>query len=113
MPTYEYQCTKCQKIIEVFHSITAKPKRRLPTDCQTCNNSAPVRRLIGTGGAVIFKGSGFYETDYRSDSYKKSEKAAKDAQTPKKDSDKTTKSDNKKSPTKADQTSTSKPKKTE
>lgn len=101
MPTYEYQCTRCEKIFEVFHSITAKAKRRIATDCKECNNSAPVRRLIGTGGGLIFKGSGFYQTDYRSDSYKKSEKAAKDAQSPKKDTDgKTGKSDTKESSTK-------------
>lgn len=100
MPTYEYQCTKCQRVFEVFHSITAKPKRRIGTDCQDCNNSAPVRRLIGTGAGVIFKGSGFYETDYRSDSYKKSAKAAKDAQSTKTDTDKSTAGDAKKKATK-------------
>ncbi len=79
MPTYEYQCTKCERVFEVFHSITAKPKRRIPTDCRQCKNSAPVRRLIGSGSGVIFKGSGFYQTDYRSEGYKKAEKAEKEA----------------------------------
>ena len=79
MPTYEYQCTKCERVFELFHSITAKPKRRISTDCEQCNNSAPVRRLIGSGSGVIFKGSGFYQTDYRSEGYKKAEKAEKEA----------------------------------
>ena len=79
MPTYEYQCTKCGRVFEVFQSIKAKPKRTIATDCQQCDNRAPVRRLIGCGAGVIFKGSGFYETDYRSESYKAGEKAAKEA----------------------------------
>ncbi len=79
MPTYEYQCTKCERVFEVFHSIKAKPLRTVETDCCKCQNKAPVRRLIGTGGGVIFKGSGFYETDYRSESYKAGQKAEKDA----------------------------------
>jgi len=79
MPTYEYQCTKCGRVFEVFQSIKAKPKRTIATDCQRCNNRAPVRRLIGCGAGVIFKGAGFYETDYRSESYKAGEKAAKEA----------------------------------
>lgn len=81
MPTYEYQCTKCGRVFEVFQSITAKPKRRIPTDCKRCNNMAPVQRLIGCGAGVLFKGSGFYETDYRSESYKKAAKAEKEAAT--------------------------------
>ncbi|MHC4090831.1 MAG: FmdB family zinc ribbon protein [Planctomycetota bacterium] len=79
MPTYEYQCTKCDRVFEEFQSITAKPKRFLPTQCERCNNRAPVRRLIGHGAGVIFKGSGFYETDYRSPSYKAGAKAEKEA----------------------------------
>ena len=98
MPTYEYECTKCGKILEEFQSMSAKPKRFLPTDCKKCNNRAPVRRMLGIGAGVIFKGSGFYQTDYRSESYKKGEKAEKDAAKPKEDkSDATdkTKSDKK------------------
>lgn len=75
MPTYDYQCAECGKMFEVFQSITAKPKRRISTDCEQCEGKAPVRRLIGTGGGIIFKGSGFYGTDYRSDNYKKAAKA--------------------------------------
>jgi putative FmdB family regulatory protein len=82
MPTYEYECTKCGRIFEVFHSMTAKPRKWIETDCAKCDHRAPVRRLIGTGAGVIFKGSGFYETDYRSESYKKAEKAEKEAGSP-------------------------------
>jgi putative FmdB family regulatory protein len=79
MPTYEYECTRCERIFEVFQSITAPVKRSIKTDCKTCNNKAPVRRLIGTGAAILFKGDGFYETDYRSDAYKKAAKAEKES----------------------------------
>lgn len=81
MPTYEYQCKKCGKVFELFQSITAPARKTLKTDCAKCNNRAPVTRLIGAGGGVIFKGSGFYGTDYRSESYQKAAKADKDAQT--------------------------------
>ena len=87
MPTYEYQCTKCDRVFELFQSITAKPKRTIGTECDQCNNKAPVTRLIGTGAGILFKGSGFYETDYRSESYKAGQKAEKDA-TSKKDESK-------------------------
>lgn len=70
MPTYEYECTKCSKRFELFQSIKARPKRTLATDCKQCKGKAPVVRCIGTGGGLIFKGSGFYITDYRSESYK-------------------------------------------
>ncbi len=79
MPTYEYECKQCQRIFEKFQSMSAKPVRKIKTDCKECNNSAPVRRLIGAGAAVIFKGGGFYETDYRTQSYKDGEKAEKDS----------------------------------
>lgn len=87
MPTYEYECTKCGEVLEVFQSITAAPKRRIKVDCEQCNNSAPVRRCIGRGAGVIFKGSGFYQTDYRSDQYTKDAKADKDASKKKSDKD--------------------------
>lgn len=74
MPTYEYVCQACGHAFEEFQSITAKPIRK----CPACGKQK-VKRLIGTGAGVIFKGSGFYETDYRSDSYKKAAKAEKDA----------------------------------
>ena len=70
MPTYEYVCGACEHAFEEFQSITAKPLRKCP-DCAKLK----LRRLIGTGAGFIFKGSGFYETDYRSDGYKKDQKA--------------------------------------
>ena len=80
MPTYQYQCDECGTITEVFHSITASARRRLKKeDDPQCDCGARVTRLIGTGAGIIFKGSGFYETDYRSEAYKKDAKADKDA----------------------------------
>lgn len=76
MPTYEYQCKTCGSTFDVFQSITASPLAK--AECGQCGAVRPVRRLIGTGGGVIFKGSGFYQTDYRSDSYKKAAKAEKE-----------------------------------
>jgi putative FmdB family regulatory protein len=73
MPTYEYQCKTCGAVFDVFQSIKASPLKN--THCETCGASRPVRRLIGTGGAVLFKGSGFYQTDYRSKSYQDKAKA--------------------------------------
>ncbi len=61
MPTYDYECEKCGHEFEEFQSITAP----LLTDCPECNARNKVRRLIGTGAGIIFKGSGFYETDYK------------------------------------------------
>ena len=72
MPTYEYECTKCEYQFEKFQSMTEEPLKRFPK-CR-----CKVKRLIGTGAGLLFKGSGFYETDYRSDSYKKAEKKDKD-----------------------------------
>jgi putative FmdB family regulatory protein len=80
MPTYEYECTRCGHKFDMLQSITARPKKRPDEPCEGCGERAPIRRLIGTGGAVLFKGSGFYETDYRSESYKKAAKAEKDGQ---------------------------------
>ena len=72
MPTYDYKCTACEHRFEQFQSMKDKPLRK----CPSCGKSA-LERLIGTGAAVIFKGSGFYQTDYRSEGYKKA--AAADA----------------------------------
>ena len=71
MPTYEYECKKCGHQFEQFQSITAEPLTR----CQKKGCRGRVRRLISSGAGLLFKGSGFYITDYRSDSYKKAEKA--------------------------------------
>lgn len=65
MPTYEYQCADCGFKFEKFQSMTASALRK----CPRCGKMS-LRRLIGIGAGVIFKGSGFYETDYRSESYK-------------------------------------------
>ena len=76
MPTYDYECTQCGEVVEIFQSITEAPRRRLKKDDpKPCDCNSSVRRRIGTGGGIIFKGSGFYETDYRSESYKKAAKA--------------------------------------
>ena len=72
MPTYDYLCDGCGHEFEFFQSISSPVKRK----CPECKKSK-LRRLFGTGAAVVFKGSGFYETDYRSESYKKGAKAAK------------------------------------
>ena len=71
MPTYDYDCDACGHRFELFQSISADPEKKCP-ECKKLK----LRRLIGTGAAVVFKGSGFYQTDYRSDSYKKSAAAA-------------------------------------
>ena len=70
MPTYEYKCDACGHTFERFQSITAAPVKRCP-EC----GKAKVRRLISTGGGMIFKGSGFYITDYRDKSYTDEAKA--------------------------------------
>src|SRR5438105_5310814 len=64
MPTYEYQCEACGNRFEKFQSITAAPIKK----CPKCGKKK-VKRLMGRGGAIIFKGSGFYTTDYRDKSY--------------------------------------------
>ncbi len=66
MPTYDYRCNSCKHRFELFQSMKDAPKRK----CPECGKSA-LERLIGTGAAVLFKGTGFYQTDYRSESYKK------------------------------------------
>lgn len=70
MPTYEYKCEACGQCFEVFQSMRDRPKRT----CPKCGKRA-LERVIGAGAAVLFKGSGFYQTDYRSDSYRKAAKA--------------------------------------
>ena len=62
MPTYDYECDACGHEFELFQSINDPVKRK----CPKCGKQK-LRRLFGTGAAVVFKGSGFYETDYRSD----------------------------------------------
>jgi putative FmdB family regulatory protein len=74
MPTYDYVCDACAHEFEAFESIKADPQ----TVCPTCHEPK-LRRKIGGGAAILFKGSGFYQTDYRSESYKKSAAADKPA----------------------------------
>jgi putative FmdB family regulatory protein len=80
MPTYDYVCGGCHAEFEEFQSITASPLRK----CPHCGK-LKLKRLIGTGAGIIFKGSGFYETDYRSDSYKSGAKADTQTTTAKSD----------------------------
>ena len=94
MPTYDYECDACGHAWEMFQRIVEDPIKKCP-ECK----KKKARRLFGTGSAVMFKGSGFYETDYRSDSYKKGEKAAKEAKSEKKsDSKSGSKSESKPAP---------------
>jgi len=79
MPTYEYECDACGATFDVFQSIKSSPLRK--AECKSCGQEQSVHRLIGMGGGIIFKGSGFYQTDYRSESYKKAAKAERDAGT--------------------------------
>ncbi len=73
MPTYEYRCKKCDHEFEVFQSIKDAPKKT----CPKCKGR--VERLIGAGAGLLFKGSGFYITDYRSESYKSAAKSESSA----------------------------------
>ena len=77
MPTYDYRCGACSHEFELFQSMRDSVKKK----CPECGKLA-LERLIGTGAAVMFKGSGFYETDYRSESYKKGAEAEKKASEP-------------------------------
>jgi len=80
MPTYEYQCAACGHQFELFQSMTDPVKRK----CPKCGKPK-LQRLIGTGAGIIFKGGGFYQTDYRSDSYKKAAESEKKAAEPAKE----------------------------
>jgi putative FmdB family regulatory protein len=77
MPTYEYVCDACAHNFDEFQSITEKPLKK----CPKCGKRK-LRRAFGTGAAVIFKGSGFYQTDYRSESYKAGAKAEQESSKP-------------------------------
>lgn len=74
MPTYDYKCKACEHAWEEFQPITSDPTRK----CPSCKKNK-AERVISGGGGLIFKGSGFYITDYRSDSYKKGADAEKPA----------------------------------
>jgi putative FmdB family regulatory protein len=77
MPTYDYRCKSCEHQWELFQSIKADPIKK----CPSCGK-LKAERVIGAGAGIIFRGSGFYETDYRSDSYKKAAEADKKAESP-------------------------------
>jgi len=77
MPTYEYECKSCGHNFDLFQSMKDSSKRK----CPKCKKMT-LRRLIGPGAGIIFKGSGFYETDYRSNDYKKKADAEKGAGKP-------------------------------
>jgi len=70
MPTYEYHCDACDHNFDEFQSMSEAPLKK----CPQCKKMK-LRRVFGTGAAILFRGSGFYETDYRSESYKKAAKA--------------------------------------
>jgi putative FmdB family regulatory protein len=78
MPNYDYECLKCGNRFEVFQSMNDAKL----TDCTVPGCDGKVRRLLGTGGGIIFKGSGFYQTDYRSSAYKASAKADSSSSAP-------------------------------
>ena len=86
MPTYDYVCDACNHEFELFQSITEKNKRK----CPQCGR-LKLRRLFGTGAAIVFKGSGFYQTDYRSESYRKGAEADKKAKSESKSSSESSK----------------------
>ncbi len=90
MPTYDYECDACGHKFEHFQSISDPVLKK----CPECGKSK-LRRLFGTGAAVVFKGSGFYQTDYRSDSYKKAAEKDKPASEAKSDGKSETKSEKK------------------
>jgi putative FmdB family regulatory protein len=80
MPTYKYICELCGKSHEIFHGMSEAPRK----SCPSCGRDG-LKKQIGTGAGIIFKGSGFYETDYRSENYKK--KAEKEGKTESKKDD--------------------------
>lgn len=113
MPTYDYVCEACEHTFEQFQSMTQKALRK----CPQCGK-LKLKRLIGTGAGVIFKGSGFYETDYRSESYKKAAKAETDSAKPKTDKaeskgDGSAKASASSTPAKKTESKTTKPEKSE
>ena len=102
MPTYDYICDACEHAWELFQKMTDDPIKK----CPECGKKKAVRQF-GTGAAIMFKGSGFYETDYRSESYKKSKEADKKSKSEassgsKSDSNKTSETKSDSSPKKSD-----------
>lgn len=95
MPTYEYECEKCGTVFERFQKMTDPPVKRCP-ECK-----GKVKRLISGGAGILFKGSGFYQTDYRSSEYKKAAKSDKDSSAPSKPSETKENSGGKEKPSKS------------
>ncbi|TWU47778.1 FmdB family zinc ribbon protein [Rubripirellula reticaptiva] len=89
MPTYDYECDACGHAMEVFQGINDPVMKKCP-ECKKLK----LKRLFGTGAAIVFKGSGFYQTDYRSEGYKKAAAADSKSET-KSDSKSESKSDSK------------------
>lgn len=83
MPTYDYECDACGHALEVFQGINDPVQKK----CPECGKNK-LKRLFGTGAAIVFKGSGFYQTDYRSEGYKKAVAAETKTKTDAKSSDK-------------------------
>jgi putative FmdB family regulatory protein len=90
MPTYDYECDACGHKAEVFQAISADPLKKCP-ECK----KPKYRRLFGAGAALVFKGSGFYQTDYRSEGYHKAAAADKPAESSSSESKSETKSESK------------------
>jgi len=106
MPTYDYRCKACEHEFEEFQSMSAKHLRKCP-EC----GKLKLERLIGTGAGIIFKGSGFYETDYRSESYKKGADAEKKSSSESKTDSKSDAKKDTSSSSKSETKTESKPKK--
>lgn len=105
MPTYDYECDACGHTLEIFQGINDPKKKK----CPECGKNK-LQRLFGTGAAIVFKGSGFYETDYRSEGYKKAAKKDKESQKSETSSDKGSKGESKNSKS---ESKASKPKKSD
>jgi len=73
MPNYDYKCDLCDETFEIFQKMSDDKL----TDCPQAQCKGTIKRLLGGGAGIIFKGSGFYQTDYRSESYKKGESSEK------------------------------------
>ena len=104
MPTYEYECKACQERVEFFQAMSEAPKRK----CPACGTPRGLKRLISAGAGIIFKGSGFYETDYRSAEYKKQAKEEAKAAEPSKPDSSESKSETSKPGKSKSETSSSK-----
>lgn len=100
MPTYSYQCKNCEAVVDRFHGINAKPRIR----CEICGSAC--KRLIGMGAGIIFKGSGFYETDYKTKTGKPDSKSESGKDESKKSESKTSESKSSDSTTKKESKST-------